>query len=710
MKTLARMIGAPLLFVACFLSPASAQVNVLMNHNDVARTGANTSETFLTPTNVNPTQFGLLFSQSVDGYIVGQPLYMQGVSIPGQGTYNVVFVATLNDTVYAFDAQTPGAPPLWKTSFANPAAGVTAVPISDQACGNTTRWPQIGIAGSPVIDSSSGTLYVVAKTLENGAFVHRLHALDITTGLEKFGGPVRIAASSINSSGKTIAFNDEEQMVRSGLLLLNGVVYAAFDSLGCTGGGEHGWLMLYDASSLAQLATFDTTPNKCCGTFWEASGAAADEDGNIYLQTGDGLFDANTGSIDYGDSLLKFTYGQSGLVLDDYFTPYNQAYLLGNDLDLGSSGVLVLPDQPAPLQHLAVGGGKGGTIYLVNRDDLGEYCNGCASDTQIVQSIPNFGSMNSTPAYWNNTVYVAGGNGVSAYTLANGQLNLQSSSLKLGGLASPMISASGTSNGIVWLMNYNILYAFNAANLANTLYFSTQSGSRDSIPTVPHFAMPMIANGRVYVGTTTTLAVFGLFPAIQGESGNQQTATANTALPVPIQIQLADPYSGNPFVGVTITFSDGGKGGVFSNPTAVTDANGDASTTYTLPKKATIYTITASSSGYASAKFTETAVAGAAYKAGAVSGSGQTAAVSSPLPAPLVASVLDAYGNAVAGVTVNFSDGGAGGSFSSTAPVTNSQGRVSVTYTTPANPGTVKIAGSVSGIKAPANFSETVTQ
>src|SRR5208282_2980482 len=271
--------------------------------------------------------------------------------------------------------------------------------------------------------------------------------------------------------------------------------------------------------------------------------------------------------------------------VDDYFTPFDQAYLKANDLDLGSSGVVILPDQAGPFPHLMVGGGKEGTVYLVNRDNLGKYCNGCPSDSQIVQSIPNFGPLNSTPAYWNNNVYIAGGNGASVFSIQSGLLNLENSTAKFGGMSSPMISAGGTSNGIMWVMNFNVLYAFDANNLANKLYFSTQAGARDAIGATAHFAMPMIANGRVYVGTTTELAVFGLFPEIQITSGNNQSGIAKTTLPVPLQVQAFDPYSGNPFVGITIAFSDGGKGGTFGFLFHAADGIRDASTTYTLPQR-----------------------------------------------------------------------------------------------------------------------------
>jgi hypothetical protein len=692
--------------------PAHGQVSVVTYRNDVARTGQNLSETLLTPANVSPANFGKLFTRDVQGYVVGQPLYLPNVTIPGAGTHNVVYVATMNDRVYAFDAdsnQGANAAPLWMTDFTNPGAGITSVPMANQSCGESTAFTEIGIVGTPVLDPTTGTLFVVAKTLENGVYVHRLHALDVASGQEKLAGPVAITASVTNSVGAAVQFDAKKQMSRPGLLLSQGVLYIAFGSLGCNGGGVHGWVMAYDSSTLEQLGVFNTTPDAGGGAgIWQAGGGiAADASGNLYFQTADGVFDANLGTADFGDSLLKLTPG-NGLVLSDYFTPYNQATLQSTNGDLGSGGVLVLPDQPGSRPHLLVGGGKGGTIYLINRDNMGRYCDGCSSDAQIVQSIPGAGSMESTPAYWNNKVYVASGYGVSAYSLAGGLLSKVSQSAKAGGLSSPMISANGTNNAILWIMNYNILNAYDAANLAKKLYASNMAGTRDSVGATAHFAIPMIANGRVYVGTTSQLVVFGLYPGMTGVAGNNQSGTVQTVLPVPLQVQAVEPYSGTVYRGVTVTFSDGGKGGTFSNPTATTDSSGNASTTYTLPPRARPVTVTATATGLAPATFTETAVAGPAKRLGARSGNNQTAPVSSPLPAPLVVVVLDAYGNGVGGVEVSFADGAAGGSFSATTAITDDFGKASVIYVTPATAGSVTITASSAGLNS-VRFLETVT-
>jgi hypothetical protein len=712
-KTAARIFGIVVLCFWCSVSRAQAQANVVTYHNDAARTGQNIQETLLNTSNVNSNQFGKLFTQPVDGYLVGEPLYLSNVTIPGLGTHNVVYVGSMNDTLYAFDADSnlgANAAPLWSVNFTNPAAGVTIVPVADLSCVPTTDFRGMGIEGSSVIDPTTGTIYVVVKTLENGTYVNRVHALDVTNGAEKFGGPVVITGSALSSNGTVVPFIDQRQMSRPALLLSNGVVYVSLGSLGCNGGGTHGWLMAYNATTLQQLGSFCTTPNVAGGAgFWLSSGPAADAAGNVYSQTADGFFDQNTGGGDYGDTLLKFTLGANGVSLADYFTPYNQATLKAMDEDLGSGGVLVLPDQPGPIPHLMVGGGKGGTLYLINRDNLGQYCNGCNSDTQVVQSIPAFGSIRSTPAYWNNTVYAAGGNGLGAFVIQNGLLLETSQSIKLGSTSSPIVSADGTSNGIVWVMNSNILYAFDASNLANELYSSKTVSPRDTLDAVPHFGGPIEANGKVYVGTTTQLAVFGLFPGLTPSSGNNQTGTVATTLPIPLQVQGINPYTGTVDVGITVTFSDGGKGGTFSNPTAVTDSNGFASTTYTFSKRSLPYTITATSPGISPATFNETALPGKPSKLGVISGGNQTAPVSTVLPAQLVVKVLDAYANAIPGVAVTFSDGGAGGSFSSNPVTTGAQGEASVVYATPPNPGTVTITASSPGLTT-VKFTATVTQ
>ena len=389
-------------FLFCFfvlaMDVAKGQVSVTTHHNDNARTGQNLNETMLTPANVNGSYFGRLFSQTVDGAIYAQPLYLPNVSVAGQGTHNVIFVATENDSVYAFDADNnsgTNALPLWQVSFINPAASITTVSNSDVSCNDIQ--PEIGITGTPVIDPVAGTLYVVAKTKENGNYVQRLHALDVTSGAEKAGSPVVITATVPgNGTGSTngaLTFSPLWQNQRLSLLLQNGLVYIGWGSHCSLGNGPfHGWIMAYGAQTLQQVAAWSDTPNGLEGGIWESGeGPAGDASFNTYFSTGSpATFDSEA---DYGQSVIKLgpPTGATFPVVD-YFTPYNQAYLSTQDLDISSSG-LVLIDQPptSPLQHLLVTGGKAGTIYLLDRDNMGQY--NPAGDTQIVQELVGCGGQ-----------------------------------------------------------------------------------------------------------------------------------------------------------------------------------------------------------------------------------------------------------------------------------------------------------------------------
>jgi hypothetical protein len=362
--------------------PVRAQnfADVTTYHNDNARTGQNLNETILTPANVNSTQFGLLFiAPTIDGYVYAQPLYLSNVTLPGQGAHNVVFVATEHDSVYAFDADTYGSP-LWHVNFLSSGGTtvVSTVPNSDLGTGDIV--PEIGITGTPVIDPKTGTLYLVAKTKETtgttSTYVQRLHALDVTTGQECPGSPVVIQASvpgtGLGNSNGTLAFNALRENQRPALLLLNGIVYIAWASHGDID-PYHGWLIGYNATTLQQVAVFNTTPNGTRGGIWQGGGGpAADSSGNIYFMTGNGTFSApNLGTgIDYGDSFLKLSTS-GGLSVLDWFTPYNESTLEQGDADLGAGGVLLLPDSVGSNahQHLMVGSGKQGTIYLVDRGD-----------------------------------------------------------------------------------------------------------------------------------------------------------------------------------------------------------------------------------------------------------------------------------------------------------------------------------------------------
>ena len=483
---------------------------VLTYHNDNLRTGQNVHETILTTANVNSSTFGKLFWLPVDGPIFAQPLYMPGVTV-GTLVHNLVFVATEHDSVYAWDADTVSTTPVWHTSFINPAGGVTAIPCGDVGGGNcTTIYPEFGITGTPVIDSSTETLYVVAATKEvSGSttnYVYRLHALNIATGQEKFGGPVAIQATS-----GSITFLPKQHLQRPGLLLMNGVVYIGF-AAHRDKTPWYGWLMGYKASTLQQVMAFNTSPNAGGSGIWQSGAApAADASGSIYFNTGNGAFDANTGGADYGDSIVKLN--SSGTVLD-YFTPYNQATLDAADLDVGSSGVVLLPDQTGTYAHVLISSSKQGIIYSVNRDGMGKFN---AGGNQNIQSLPGLSSRGlfGSPAYWNGYMYFAAWNDyVKAFQVTNGmvaQTSHSSDVLAFPG-ATPTISSNGTGNGIVWIIQEDVpnntvitnpptavLRAYDATNLAIELYDSTQAaGNRDAAGGAVKFAVPTVANGKVY--------------------------------------------------------------------------------------------------------------------------------------------------------------------------------------------------------------------
>jgi uncharacterized protein (TIGR03437 family) len=489
----------------------NGQVSVLTYHNDLSRTGQNLNETILTPPKVSSGQFGKLFSAAVDGQVFAQPLYMPGVNIPGKGLHNVVFIATEHDSVYAFDADRDAAGPLWRASFLNFALGVTAVPADSLAC--NVIMPEVGITGTPVIDPATGTLYVVAMTLEQfgQTYVQRLHALDVTTGAEKPGSPVEIQASMAGTGdGNTmVRFNPRFYKQRSGLLLLNGVVYTAWSSH-CDAGNYHGWVIGYDAETLQQVSVYTSTPNWYAGSFWQGGAApAADANGNIYVVSGNGTFDAERGGSDLGESIIKLSTTK-GLAVADYFTPFNADLLSEKDMDLGSSGALLLPDEAgSPAHpHLLVSGSKEGRIYVLDRDKMGHFQPG--SDSQIVQSLPGaVGPVFGIPAYFNNTVYFAGkGDAVKAFPISNGLLSEKPLSQSVGPVpylgSVPSISANGSTNGILWTIDsFAQLHALDASNLKNELYHG-------SVGSYVKFSTPTIANGKVYVGTMNNLVVFGL--------------------------------------------------------------------------------------------------------------------------------------------------------------------------------------------------------
>ena len=701
--------------VAMFsISSAFSQISVVTHHYDNARTGQNTSETILNHANVNVKQFGKLFTQLLDGQEAGQPLYVPNVFIPAlNATHNVVYAATQHDSVYAFDAQDnrgSNALPLWQVNFLNPANGISTVPQADEVC--NVGYTEFGIQGTPVIDLSRNAIYVLAMTKENGTYVHKLHALDLGTGAELFGGPVTIAASVV-VNGATYTFIDKYQQQRPGLLLQNGIIFIGFGSPGCNVKTEMGWVMAYDGATLAQVGVFNVSPGVEASAIWMSGAGLAGDGaaGNIYFSTGDGLFDG-PGGTHFGDSVLKLSQSDSGLSLADYFTPYNQLFFQENNLDLGSGAVLLLPEQPQGKFTLAVD--KNGTVYLLDQDNMGQYSP--VGDFQIPQEldVPVLGEVHAGLTYWNNTVYVAAEQTpVMAYSFTNGQLSSGSISQTPTATARPsggIVSANGVQDGIFWYVTFptNKLFAFDATNLAVELYDSTLAGSRDLLGPMVHFGMPIVANGRVYVNGKTQLTVFGLLPFLAVLGGNNQTGRAGTTLTIALQAGLQDPYTGKPIptAGIPVTFAASGKSGSFSNPNATTNSSGVASTTYTLPPKPGTYTITASSPGYGIAIFTVTATAGTPAVMVIASGNYQTAPVTSNLPAPLKVKVKDVQGNGVPGIAVTFTDGGAGGVLSPAIATTDSSGTATTSYTTGTKAGAVQITASATGL-APVVFKET---
>lgn len=695
--------------------PGFSQVSVLTQHYDSARTGQNTQETILTHANVNPTQFGLLFTHALDGQMTAQPLYVPNVFIPSlNATHNVVYAVTMHDGVYAFDAdnnQGANSSPLWYVTFLNPAGGVTSVPQSDEGC--SVGYTEFGIQGTPAIDPTKNAIYIEAISKENGNYVHRLHALDLGTGAELFGGPTVIAASAV-INGETYTFVDKYQQARPGLLLQDGIVYIGYGGPGCNIKTENGWVMAYDGSTLQQVGAFDASPNVKASAVWlSGAGIAGDGNGNIFFSTGDGLFDGPAGTH-YGDSVIRLSQGNGVLNLADSFTPYNQAYFQKHDLDVSSGLVQILPQQPDGSQFvLAID--KNGTTYLLDQNNLGGY--NAAGDYQIPQEldVPVLGQVHAGLTYWNNTIFVAAENTpLMAYSFSNNQISLQPISQAPKPTANPtggIVSSNGTQNGIFWHETFPTarLYAYDATNLATELYDSGMEGTRDEIGKMVHFGMPIVANGKVYADGATNLGVYGLLPAFSAVAGNNQSGPAGTQLPVALQAGLIDPYTGNAIdqAGIPVTFTASPRSGVFSTPKTQTNSSGVASTNYTLSTTPGVYTITAASKGYASAIFTVTATGSAPASIAIASGNNQSGPVKTSLKSPLKVKVKDAGGHPVIGISVTFSDGGAGGAVSPATATTDSGGFASTTYTTGTVAGSVSITASTAGV-APVAFKATV--
>ena len=483
-----------------------------------SRNTVNPQEYKLTPTNVKTTTFGKKFAYSVDGYIYGQPLFVPSLSING-GTHNVIYVATENNSVYAFDADGGGL--LWKGSL-----GLVPSACADwNACGVA---PTVGITATPVIDLNLQTIYVEAKGRTpdiTGAYVHRLYAMSILDGSQRAGSPVDITASvagtGYDNVGGIVTFNPKRAFCRAALLEAGGVIYMAFATTGDTD-PYHGWILGYNASTLAQVVVFNDTKNGKRGGIWlSGAGLASDSAGLIYGASGNGSW---SGFNNWGETYMKLQPSGGTLRMVDYFTPFNNSTLDAQDWDLGSGLATLLPTFSGTFPHIMIGAGKEGRIYVVNRDNMGKHSTN-GTDSQIIQSIPlavggastprNF----STPPYWNGSVFfAANGDAVKQFKLSTSTGKLATTPFAKGPEVydfpggQPVVSANAVGSGILWVIQHSgVLRAYDATNVSREFYNSAQNSTRDSLGTPTKFAPVLVVNGNVYVGTHTQLLVYGLF-------------------------------------------------------------------------------------------------------------------------------------------------------------------------------------------------------
>jgi hypothetical protein len=520
-----KLLGICCTILALVLAVTTAVGQITTSQYDNLRTGATLNETVLTPQNVNAKQFGKLGAFKVDGPVYAQPLIVPALEIPGKGKHNVLFVATEHDSVYALDADRPNDAPLWQVNFLDGQRGVTTLSPRDVQCPFLS---EVGITSTPVIDMKTGTLYVLARTMirhavERNEYFQHLHALAITTGVEKFGGPKLITASvpgrGAGAANGQVSFDTLRENPRTPLLLANGVLYLSWGS-SCDVDPYHGWVMAYDPQTLAQKAVFNVTPNGSEGGIWTSdAGLGADASGNVYVPTGNGTFDAASGGGDYGDSVLKLAIEGPSLVVRDYFTPHDQEQLSADDADLGSSGPLLLPDQPGAHPHLLLQPSKGGAIYVIDRDRMGKFQR---DRDAVIQKLPMVGGGYGAMAYWNRHVFFAcSDDSLRDYSLENGQLKPGAhSGIKFANPgATPTVSANGTKNAIVWAVatkTWNgppqpaVLYAFDATNIGRPLYTSEQNSQRDRAALATRFVVPIVVNGRVYFSARGEVEVYGL--------------------------------------------------------------------------------------------------------------------------------------------------------------------------------------------------------
>ena len=515
-------VSAVLTFIISMMSysqPGMSQtVSVLTQHNDLSRSGANPNETILTTSNVSESTFGKLFAMPVDGFVYAQPLYVPQVSISG-GTHNVLYVADAHDSVYAFDADT--GVQYWHVSL--------GTPVPNSVINTQNILVEVGIIATPVIDTANNTMYVTAKTYENNVQIFRLHALNISTGVEEFGGPVEIAAttngSGVGISGGKVTFTASQENQRAAVSLINGVIYLAFASHEDYD-PYHGWVLGYNPSTLAQVSVFNVTPNSGEGAIWMGGqGLVGDSSNNIYLITSNSTKSTENAANDYGESFLKLVPNGGTLIVEDYFKSNQYDSFNANDLDLGSTGAFLIPGTT----YIA-GGSKAGKLYVVNTANMGKLN---TSADQVVQEFQATNGLWGSPAFWNNTMYIWGVNEpLKAYSFNGKTFNTSPSSQSAystpGGTTSGTVSVSsnGTTPGteIVWAtaptgdpdhttVGGN-LYAYNATNLSSLLWSTSSNSSRDSFGDYSKFCAPTIANGKVYVGTDSGQVVaYGLLSA-----------------------------------------------------------------------------------------------------------------------------------------------------------------------------------------------------
>jgi hypothetical protein len=506
----------------------AATTDVLTYHNDIARTGQNLTESTLTISNVTSSTFGKLGFYAVDGLVDAEPLYASNVAVPGNGTHNVLITATEHDSVYAFDADSGAA--LWQVTMLK----TRETTSDDHGCGQII--PEIGVTSTPVIDRTSGpngAVFVVAMSEDaSGNYHQRLHGLDLALGTELFGGPTEIQATypgtGDNSSNGNVVFDPGQYAERSALLLLNGVIYTGWTSH-CDIRPYTGWIIGYSESTLAPASVLNVTPNGNEGSIWmSGAGLAADTSGNIYFLDANGVFDTTLNASgfpsegDYGNAFIKLSTSGNQLAVTDYFEMDNGVSESNSDTDLGSGGTIVLPDLTdgsGNTWHLAVGAGKDSNLYLVNRDSMGKFNSNKNNIYQeLAGSLP--GGVYAMPAYFNSTIYYGSvGSPIQAFTITSAKISTSATAETTNSFgypgATPSISANGTNSGIVWAVENNspaVLHAYNATNL-NELYNSNQaSNGRDQFGNGNKFITPMIANGKVFVGTPNGVAVFGFLP------------------------------------------------------------------------------------------------------------------------------------------------------------------------------------------------------